>query len=317
MNLLRKQVLIGLTILFGLNTVSSAQSDTTYWKKGLAGNLTFTQVTLKNWSGGGDNSIALNTYLNLFANYQKERTVWENSLELGYGLLDQGNSGFLKSDDKIIFTTKYGYKLKEGGKLYWSSILDFKTQFDEGLTFQDDGSTNKISDFMAPGYITISTGLEYKPSDAFSLLYSPATGKITIVNNQPLADAGAFGVEPATYNATTLVKITDGEKTRFEFGSFMKAALKKNIAKNVDWESKLELFTAYDENFGNIDVNWQNTFLMKINSWLSASLITQLLYDDDIKIAKTFDLSGLPTDAKPRIQYKQIFGLGLTYKIEK
>ncbi len=293
--------LIG-SLCLTMSITGYGQSDTTYWKKGTTGTLTFTQVSLTNWAAGGENSVSLNAYLNTFANYKKDRAIWDSNLELGYGLVDQGNAGVRKSDDRIIFTTKYGYMLKpENGKLYWSTLLDFKTQFNIGYQFLEDGTSVKISDFMAPGYLTIATGLEYKPSEHFSLLYAPVAGKITLVSSEILSNQGAFGVTP-------------GENSLVELGSFMRMFYKKDIAKNINLESKLELFTAYDENFGNIDVNWQNALLMKINDWLSASLITQLIYDDDIKTAE-FDNAGIQTGSGPKIQFKQIFGLGLSYTI--
>ena len=70
---------------------SSAQNpDTTYWTKGGFGSLTYSQVKLENWAGGGQSSISLNGVANLFADYKKNRTTWENSLDLGYGLIEQG-----------------------------------------------------------------------------------------------------------------------------------------------------------------------------------------------------------------------------------
>ena len=53
---------------------------------------------------------------------------------------------------------------------------------------------------------------------------------------------------------------------------------------------------------------------MKINGWLSASLTTQLIYDDDVKIAD-FDDAGIEIGSKPKIQFKQILGLGLSYNL--
>lgn len=289
-------------VLTSITGYAQSESDTTYWKRGAKGTLTFTQVSLTNWAAGGENSVSLNAYLNTFANYAKGRNTWDNNLELGYGLVDQGNVGARKSDDRIIFTTKYGYRIKkDNGHIFWSTLLDFKTQFDIGYEFSEDGTKTKISDFMAPGYLTIATGLEYKPSEHFDILYAPIAGKITFVTSELLSSEGAFGVTP-------------GDKSLSELGSFLKMNFKKDIAKNINLESKLELFTAYDENFGNVDVNWQNALLMKVNDWLSASLITQLIYDDDIKIAE-FDDAGLEIGSGPKIQFKQIFGLGLSYTI--
>jgi len=298
---------------FAFSQVENA-TDTTYWKKAAKTSLTFTQTTLENWAAGGNNSIAFNTGLNAFANYAKDRTTFENLLEVGYGLIRQDNADFRKSDDKIIFSTKLGYQIKNKKHLFWSSLIDFKTQFYEGVNVLEDGTEVYISDFMAPGYLTISTGLEWKPNDNFSLLFSPATGKMTFVSIGKFADRGDFGVEPAVYDTDGVTKLKDGKNFRGEFGTFLKLYFKKDIFKNVNYETKLELFIGYDENFGNIDVNWQNAITMKVNDWLMASFVTQLLYDDDVEIATKFDpVDNTPLDASPRIQYKQILGVGLTF----
>jgi len=270
---------------------TKAPSDTSYWKKGGTSNLTFSNVGLTNWAAGGENSVTLNGYLGLYANYQKGRATWENTLDLGYGLLKQGDSDYTKSDDKISLTTKYGYKLSEDGNWYASALLDFKSQFAEGL----DASDSVISKFLAPGYLVVAAGVDYKIGEVFSASLSPISGKFTFVNDDVLSAAGAYGVDP-------------GSKSRAELGAFFRMRYVDEIIKNVSYETRLELFSNY-EDFGTVDVNWENILLMKINSFLSASLITQLLYDKDVVIG--VDDNGEPESAK--IQFKTVFGAGLTY----
>ncbi|WP_423129656.1 hypothetical protein [Gaoshiqia sp. Z1-71] len=53
---------------------------------------------------------------------------------------------------------------------------------------------------------------------------------------------------------------------------------------------------------------------MKINSFLSANLITNLIYDNDIKIPIDKDHDGLTDEIGPRIQFKELFGIGLNVK---
>ncbi|MDH5368208.1 MAG: DUF3078 domain-containing protein [Cyclobacteriaceae bacterium] len=309
-------ILGSITLLTAKTIYTTPSSDTTYWEKGAKTTFTFTQTTLENWAAGGENSVAFNSGLRAFASYVKGRTMFDNLLEIGYGIIDQGDVGLRKNDDKIIFSTKIGHKIKEDGKIYWSSLIDFKSQFNKGVDYQNDGSEIKISDFMAPGYLTVSTGLEWKPNNFFSLSYSPVAGKMTFVGIQRFADRGDFGVDPAVYDEVTSIKLVDGKNLRTELGSFNKIQVKKDIVKNVKLETNLELFTAYDETFGNVDINWQNVITMKINGWLMTSFITQLLYDDDIHIATQFDeITGDPLNAKPRIQYKQILGVGLTFSL--
>jgi hypothetical protein len=66
------------------------------------------------------------------------------------------------------------------------------------------------------------------------------------------------------------------------------------------------------ENFGLIDVNWQNVLLMKVNDVLSVTWQTQLIYDDDIKI-ENVDEMGNVTGASPKTQFRSVFSVGLSY----
>ena len=82
---------------------------------------------------------------------------------------------------------------------------------------------------------------------------------------------------------------------------------------NVSFQTKLDLFSNYIENPQNIDVFWETLLSMKVNEFLSASLGTTLIYDDDIQIntGEVNDL-GQPI-VGPRVQFKQLFNLGITY----
>lgn len=276
----------------------SVPADTSYWKKGGVGTITFSQVSLTNWAAGGENSVSLNGFLNLFANYAKDRSTWENRAAFGYGIVKQGSDNApVKSDDQINLSTKFGYKLnKDKGRWYFSSLLDFKTQFVEGV----DAEGNRISNFMAPGYLVLATGVEYKIDDKFAFSIAPVTGKFTFVTDDDLAAVGAFGVDP-------------GKNSRAELGSFLSLFYKDDIATNVNYETRLELFNNYLENFGNVDVNWQNVLFMKVNKYLTVNFQTQLLYDDDINIQIDNNDDGVIDEEGPRIQFKSVFGVGLTY----
>ncbi len=283
-------------VLSSLNLSAQEAQDTSYWKKGGMASLAFSQTSLSNWSGGGENAIATNVQLNLFANYLKSKNSWDNTLKLEYGLLQQGSQGTRKSIDQIDFVTKYGRRACE--KWYYSALLDFKSQFAKGYNYgDDDGDPDvKVSNFLAPAYILLSVGMDYKPNKNFSAYVSPVTGKMTIVNDSELSDAGAFGVDP-------------GDTFREEFGALAKLNLKKTIAKNVDLASTLDLFTGYSDTFGNVDINWDLMINMKVNKFLTASINTTLVYDDDIQYV---DKEGNNKGVK--IQFKEVFGIGLAYK---
>jgi len=294
---------------FILGVTQAQDADTTYWKKGGLASLTFTQVSLNNWAAGGDNSVSLAGLFNVYADYAKDKITWQNSLEMGYGLIRQGEDGdFEKTDDRINAISQFGYKLPSKN-LYWSSLLDFRTQFDEGV----DEEGNRISRFMAPGYLLVATGLEWKPAPFFSLTYSPVSGKFTFVTDQDLADVGAFGVDPAELDAAGNPIAGTGSNSRAELGSFLKLNFNKEIVTNVTFESRLELFANYIEEVGNIDVNWQNLLVMKVNDFLTVNWQTQLIYDDDIQIEE-FNSAGEVIGSSPKTQFKSVFGIGLAYR---
>lgn len=300
-----------LSLLFcGALSVSAQKTDTTYWTTGGLSALTFSQVNLTNWAAGGLNSVALNSNVSLYANRVKGRGKWENSLNLAYGLIKQGEADFEKSDDMINFVTQYGYQInKDDERWLFTGLLDFKTQFDVG--FDEDGTT-VISRFMAPGYLVVGSGVDYVPNENLSISYIPLTGKFTFVNDQDLADLGAFGVDAAETDADGNVIAGTGKKSRAELGSFFRAQYTKG-----NFDSRLELFTNYLENFGNIDVNWQNALVVNLTKVISTNFFTQLLYDDDIKIGADDDENGTIEDdeIKPRIQFKSVIGVGIAIKL--
>lgn len=275
-------------IIAGLLNVAAlgAQEQTLPWKTGGAAGLNFNQVGLKNWSAGGENSLAVNGLLNLFANMKKGKIAWDNTLELGYGLVKQGELGVRKSDDKIVLTSKFGREAIE----HWSyaGLLDLRTQFTNGYDYKTTPKT-KISEFMSPGYMTLSLGAEYKPSDNFFALISPVTGKITFVLDDTLASTGAYGVDP-------------GKNVRSELGWNLNSVYKRKLLENTDFQSKLNLFSGYKD-IKHIDVNWENLLLMKVNKYITSSVSTNILYDYDIK----------DTDGKAKWQMKEVISVGIMY----
>ncbi len=279
------------------------------WKTGGVISVNLTQVSLTNWSAGGENSLSVNGILSLFANLKKGNSTWDNSLDLSYGLLQQGDNAIRKTDDKIDFTSKYGQKAFKNW--YYAGLVNFKSQMTAGYNYPDDST--EISTFLAPAYVLGAIGMDYKPSEVFTLFISPLTMKMTIVNDQTLANAGAFGVDPAVYDDSGAL-VNPGLTTRSEYGGYLRALFKKDIMKNVNLQSKLELFTNYSEEPTHIDVNWEVLIAMKVNKFISATISTQLLYDHDIDIAVDNNNDGIIDAVGPRTQFKEVLGIGLSYK---
>jgi len=284
------------------------------WRTKAVFNVNMSQVALKNWSAGGQNSFSVNGIASLSADYDNKKLSWENQLDLGYGILQQGRSDasvLQKTDDKIDFASKYGQKATD--KLYYAALLNFKTQFTDGFDYAKNDSV-AISKFMAPAYLLGALGFDFKPDKKFSAFIAPVTSKTTFVQNQTLADSGAYGVEKAKFNEAKQL-ITHGKQFRSEFGGYAKFSYKADIMTNVTLQTKLDMFSNYLNNPENIDVSWDVMLNLKVNKYITVNINTLMLYDDDIKFEFDTDGDGITDKKGPRTQFKELFGVGFSLKL--
>lgn len=286
-----------------------------YWKQGGLAGINATQSSFTNWAAGGENTVSATAYINVFLRYKKNKSNWDNTLDMAYGLIQTAHSAPQKNEDKIDLMSKFGY-YAFFNRWYYTALLNCKTQFDDGYNYPDD--SNVVSHFFAPASIIGAIGLDYKSKDnSFSFFFSAITSKTTIVYNQKLADQGAYGVEPAKYDTVAgVISISKrGEFSRSEFGGYMNVSFKKDIMKNVNLETKLELFSNYIDNPQNVDLNWELFLRMKVNKFITASINTQMIYDHDIPIHVKRKVNGVEiTETGPRLQFKEVIALGLAFK---
>ncbi|HTR31514.1 MAG TPA: DUF3078 domain-containing protein [Puia sp.] len=281
-------------------TIAKDPKDTTKmtWKTGGLYTLTFNQAALSNWSAGGDKSaISLNTQLNLYAFYVDGRRSWDNLLNVQYGIANTTSLGTRKTTDLFDITSKYGYDL--GKKWYLSGLFDFRTQFAPGYNYPDAKTKVLTSDFLAPAYLLLSLGMNYKPNSNFSLFLSPATVRELIVNNDSLAAMGAFGVD-------------SGKKARFEFGAYASINFNTDVSKPASYVGRLDLFSDYLNKPQNVAIFMTNVLNVKVTSVLAMNLSLTLIYDDRIKSVNSDGTSG-----GPKLQLQEIMGIGLAYKFAK
>lgn len=289
---------------------SLLEKDTSYWTAKSLFGLNGTQTSFVNWAAGGRNNFSALAFIDASAVYQKDKIKWSTDLKLALGGLqfldkDGINDGLQKTDDRIDIATSIGYEFRKNW--FWSAVGGFRTQMMDGFSFPNDSV--RVSKFMAPGYANFALGIEYAPSDNFNMFLSPLAAKFTFVNDEVLANQGAFGVSAATYDGTGAL-ITAGKKRRDEFGAYFKLQFNKELVKNIEMKSRLELFSNYVENPQNIDVNAETVFTFKVNAWFSASLQWNLIYDDDMDIRTPGGAYG------PRTQFKSVLGLGISYTLK-
>jgi Protein of unknown function (DUF3078) len=263
------------------------------WHKGGVVNFSLTQGSLQNWAAGGDDfSLSLDGFANLFANYRKGKNEWDNNLLMSYGMLKTTSLGMRKTDDNFDLTSKYGYQLSS--KWYMGALFDFRTQFANGYLYPDDSTI--VSRAFAPAYASLAFGFNYQPANYFSLFLSPVNSRFVIVADPALAREGAYGVDT-------------GKEMVYQLGAYASAQFNKEIMKNISWTTRLDLFSNYLKNPQNIKVYWTSLISLKVNTLITVSLNTELIYDDDIRVWQNSEgVYG------PRTQFKEVLGIGFTYK---
>jgi hypothetical protein len=135
---------------------------------------------------------------------------------------------------------------------------------------------------------------------------------MTFVYNQVLANEGAFGVARAEYDEAGNI-LTPGENLKVEVGTYVSSEWKTMVMENIKMSNKLILYSDYLNKYGNVDVNWEVNFDMTINKHITANVGTHFLYDDDVKNKKDLNNDGILVPGGPKIQLKQMLGVGLFY----
>jgi Protein of unknown function (DUF3078) len=262
------------------------------WTKGGVFNLNLSQGASHNWAAGAEKaSFSLNAIINSFAYYKKGRNAWDNILNLQYGFVSATSISTRKNDDRIDFLSRYGYQLKNP-RWYVSALGNIRTQFTDGFDYSVTPKKQN-SAFMAPAYVLVSPGIMYKPNATFDVFLSPVTSRWVVVNNSHKNLRSFYGFIDTT------------KSSRNEIGAFLTANLKRDIAKNINYTSRLDLFSNYRNNPQNVDVFWTNVIGMKVNKYIGVTYNFDLIYDDDVQDAKRPGRT-LGT------QLKSLLGVGLT-----
>ncbi|MNK16754.1 hypothetical protein D3C87_349240 [compost metagenome] len=281
----------------------------TYWEKTNRVGLDLNQISFVNWSVGGNNSIAGLAKGAFIRRYTKGNLDWNNELILKYGLNRQEGQTTRKTDDQIELNSTFGYRNDTVSHWYYSAKFNFKTQFSNGYSYPN--TVDEISGPFSPAYIFLGVGTEYIRKDlGFNAYFSPLTNKTTLVMNNRLADQGAFGVDAAIKDVDGNI-IRHGKNSRTEVGILVTNQFKRQIFTNIMLDNRITLYTDYLNNFGNVDVDWQMQLDLTVNEYVKANIGAHLIYDDDIKSKNEVD--GVQITEGPKIQLKQMIGVGLSY----
>lgn len=246
------------------------------------------------WAEGGENSMSVLSVLRYSADYSygKKRNL-DTDIEYRLGYLKVGDNDFQKNDDKFEINAKYGKQAISNW--YYSGLLNFKTQLFKGTETVNDSTINIFSNILSPAYLVFSIGMDYKPSNKLTILFSPLTSKLTIVADTVNYDQTRFGVG-------------QNELIRKEIGAYIKAISKLKFRDNIMLENKINFFTNYTKNPQNIDVDWEVNLNVKLTDYIKMSINAHFIYDDDVAFIENDG-----TERGARAQFKELFGIGFVY----
>ncbi len=267
------------------------------------------EISFSNWNAGGVSSISGLIKGEFTRIHTLEKSIWFNELIIRYGINKQDGYEVRKSDDAIRFTSTLGYRKDTLSNWYHSAKFNFNTQFANGYNYPNTSSS--ISKPFAPAYTFLGIGAEYfDKKKKLNFYISPLTMKNTLVLDQNLANQGAFGVSKAVYDSSGNL-ISEGAKSKTGLGFLVTNFYKKEVVKNITMENRLSLYSDYLHNFGNIGVDWELKLDLIVNQYVKANIGTHIIYDDDIKSKK--GINGSQVTMGPKIQLKQMLGVGLAY----
>ena len=263
------------------------------WKKGGSYSINISQGSLSNWAAGGEDfSISVNSILNLFAFYKKDRHSWDNTFDFNLGYVKTTSLGSRKNDDRVDLLSKYGYALNS--KFNVAGLLNFRTQLFDGYTYDDNGGRTLSSALLSPAYILVSPGIDYKPTADLSIFVSPISARWTIINDDTISAKGLYGVEP-------------GKHSNNEVGAFASINFLKAFNKVITYKSRLDLFSNYKRNPQNVDVYFTNVLSVKLSKVLALTWSVDMIYDDDVRLFGE-------NNNGAALQLKSLVGVGLLAK---
>ena len=241
-----------------------------------------------NWYKGGESNYSMVGALTLEANYDnKDKWIWDNKLELKLGFIRSRTDSLhkLKSNEDLIrLTSKVG--LQASHRWYYALQLQTYTQFTPGYKSNDP---KVYSDFFSPFNLNLGLGMDYKVESKNNRL----TGTI---NFSPVAINYRY---VGRLELSTSYGLDEGKHSMVEFGPNMTADIVWKFNDVITWKSRFYAFTS----FKRAEVEWENTFELRVSKYITANLFLFPRFDDASKYDE--DLGYL--------QFKEYSSLGFAY----
>lgn len=333
----------GKTITKTTETKTETKANSSDWKKGGTGRLSFSHYNYTQWAAGLGNASNIEANLGLFADMVKGKTSWNNAGEFKLGFVNTENyNKFVKAADLLKLASTFNYKITP--KLDWTTPLIFESQFAKTIMFSKfpdaQGSpvdSVVVAKFAAPATITLSTGVTWRPIEAakrnaldFNLFFSPVTFKGILVNDDAIGLLKSAS-DPNVNIYGNLISGNEFQKLRPEAGALARAGFTYKGVKNLVITSNLEAFynilsnkfkdIKRKQSFEDIDVKWGNKVDLNVPVTLAgktfnfnATYEMGLVHDNDIEVYSYNSDKHAREIKDTNIQFMNFIGMGLTYQ---
>ena len=268
------------------------------WNLGAEFNLMINQAAYSHWSKGGNSNIQFTTDVKGRANYAHGNIKWNNSCWFIYGVQKNELMDLRKSQDKIEINSALSHKAFKN--FDYSTGFNFLTQGFRGYNYPNDSVP--VSTFMAPAYLNTNIGLVYTPVKDLKITMSPVSGKFTMILDTVLIDQTKFGLKA-------------GQRVRAELGAQVYLEHRTMLFKNISMYNRVILYSNYIYHPEKVDVDWLLNLDLKVNKYISTTIRTNMVYDDDmvIPLYEVRDGVKVKVGEGKRLQFMETLAVGFKY----
>lgn len=247
----------------------------------------------KSWQASGDNAITILANVNFLHTYKKGKFTLTNnaSAKFGYNNMKTDINGvqkgvWFKNVDEIVLSTAPQWDMVKNWT--YGANIKFRTQFAPGYSARGDKQkgVQRVSNFMAPGYLDASLGFTYVlPSEKFPLK----------VNLSPIAMSATYLEDD---NLSNRYGVLEGHRSKYEGGLSVQLDFDKTWGKNgwlryrttaysfYGWITDISAMAKFEPTEAKPKyehvvptLRWENTIDIKATKHISTQIYFQLYYN--------------------------------------
>jgi hypothetical protein len=277
-----KYFIILFLIFVAVNLYSQTDSvNTENWKTSAVTGLNISQISLSNWTQGGENSTSWTFFGSADVLYSAKPWSVKNNMKLAFGRTKLGTAQFRTNDNELYLESILSYEIAWAVNPYFSNTV--RTVLANGFDYSKT-PTVQIAKFFDPGYVTQSLGFTYNREKIFS-------SRLGIALQETFTKRYTNYVDDPKTNKVEKFKLETGIESVTE-GFY-------TVAENMLVASKLRLFSRFNH-LDVWDVRWDNTLTAKINKYFNTNLNILVIYEKS---------------QSPKTQLKEALQLGITFTL--